>query len=64
MEYFVTFATHESRISLRMIAYNTPSFIKGLKPITFDETDRWKITGVIADVIERHGLKVITYNVS
>ena len=61
--YFVTFVTYNSRISERMIQYNSFEFIKELKPLIFSYTERILITEIILDQCNKYQIKVAGINV-
>ena len=57
--YHVTWVTHNSRISQRMIDYH----IKKENPIWFDEATEVKITEIIKNIIIEKCYKVYAYNI-
>jgi hypothetical protein len=57
--WFITFVTHNSRISERMVVYGVE---KG-EPLIFSAEDQLFIAEKIAEAIKRYGLFVITFNV-
>ncbi len=61
--YFVTFVTHNSRISERMVTYNSELFIENLTPYIFNLNKRILITQLIIDQCKKHNIKVCSLNV-
>jgi REP element-mobilizing transposase RayT len=61
--HFVTFVTHNSRVSERMINYNSREFIANLKPYIFDTKKRKLITQYIIEQCVNHSIKVAALNI-
>lgn len=61
--YLVTFVTHNSRISDRMVEFNPPEFIKGLQPFTFDGDDYIKMIDLIAEGIRKYEIPTVSFTV-
>ena len=61
--HFITFVTHNSRISERMIQYNSCEFIKGLRPYIVNYAVRIIITELILAQCEKHQIKIAAINV-
>jgi REP element-mobilizing transposase RayT len=59
MLWFITFVTHNSRISERMVSYG----VETGEPLIFSAEDQLFIAEKIAEAIKRYGLFVITFNV-
>ncbi len=61
--YFVTFVTHNSRISERMVQFNSPYFIKNLQPFILNASERNYVGESINELIEKHSLEIISLNI-
>jgi REP element-mobilizing transposase RayT len=61
--YFVTFVTHNSRISERMVQFNSPYFIENLQPFILNAAERNYVAESINELIEKHSLEVISLNI-
>lgn len=61
--FFVTFVTHNSRISDRMVTYNTNEFIKNLSPFVLKGEDYLKMIALIAEGIHRYQIKTVAFTV-
>lgn len=61
--YFVTWVTHNSRLSERMVTFLPEQFIKGMKPLIFKKNDQIRIAQIIEDGIQRYSLSTVTFNV-
>lgn len=59
----VTWATHNSRVSERMVTYLPPDFIKGMKGLILDVEKQLLTTQAIAEGITKYDLPTLTYNV-
>jgi type I restriction-modification system DNA methylase subunit/REP element-mobilizing transposase RayT len=57
--WLVTFVTHNSRVSERMVTYG----VKAGKPLIFDSSDRLLIACYIVDVCRAHSIPVVAWNV-
>jgi hypothetical protein len=57
--WFITFVTHNSRISERMVSYG----VETGEPLIFSAEDQLFIAEKIAEAIKRYSLSVITFNV-
>lgn len=63
MLYLVTFVTHNSRISDRMITYCDPNFIKGLTPFLLLDDDYLKMIDLVANAITKYNISTIAFTV-
>ncbi|CAM1374664.1 cobyrinate a,c-diamide synthase [Tenacibaculum xiamenense] len=61
--YFVTFVTAKSRISDRMVKYNSSNFIRNLNGLIFSKEDLRVLKGVFDEAIELYQLDVSCYNI-
>jgi REP element-mobilizing transposase RayT len=61
--HFVTFVTHNSRVSERMNNYNSREFIANLQPHIFDTEKRKFITQYIVEQCVNHNIKVAALNI-
>lgn len=61
--YFVTFATVKSRISDRMVKFNTPSFIRNLEPLIFEQNDIEKMMELFKEAFKRYEMDVVCFNI-
>lgn len=61
--YFITFVTHNARVSERMVQYNPRNFIANLEPHLFNSERRIIITQYIVEQCENHNLKVAALNI-
>lgn len=57
--FLITWATHNSRVSERMIQYR----VKRGEAIWLDEESEYIVTKVIAEIVEEDELKVLAYNI-
>ena len=60
---FVTWVTHNSRVSERMVSYNPPDFIEGLRPVVFNYKDQIRVAELIVQGAIKYHLSIITFNV-
>ena len=60
---FITFVTHNSRVSERMIDYNTSEFIDELSPFIFENPERIIITQLLLAQCAKHNIKIAAMNV-
>jgi REP element-mobilizing transposase RayT len=60
---FITFVTHNSRVSERMIDYNSSEFIDELSPFIYDNSERIIITQLIFAQCAKHNIKIAGINV-
>ena len=61
--YLVTFVTHNSRISDRMVEFNPPEFVKELQPFYFENEDYSKIIDLIATGIQKYKIPTVQFTV-
>ncbi|WP_233901635.1 Eco57I restriction-modification methylase domain-containing protein, partial [Tenacibaculum piscium] len=61
--YLVTFVTHNSRISDRMMEFNPPKFVKELQPFYFKNEDYSKIIDLIASGIQKYKISTVQFTV-
>ena len=61
--YFVTFATAKSRISDRMVKYNTSSFIRNLDALIFEQDDLEKMMNLFKEAFKRYDIDVVCFNI-
>ncbi|WP_317206878.1 Eco57I restriction-modification methylase domain-containing protein [Tenacibaculum finnmarkense] len=61
--YLVTFVTHNSRISDRMMEFNPPEFLKELQPFYFENEDYSKIIDLIASGIQKYKISTVQFTV-
>ncbi|WP_075343177.1 cobyrinate a,c-diamide synthase [Tenacibaculum agarivorans] len=61
--YFVTFATAKSRISDRMVKYNTSSFIRNLDALIFEEDDLKKMMTLFKEAFKRYDVDTVCFNI-
>ncbi|MDC1162361.1 cobyrinate a,c-diamide synthase [Tenacibaculum sp.] len=61
--YFVTFATAKSRISDRMVKYNTSKFIRDLDALIFNKSDIEKMFHLFNEAIKRYEMNVHCFNI-
>lgn len=61
--YFITFTTAKSRISDRMVKYNSSKFIKEIEAFTFQKNDLEKMTHLFKEAIEKHEIDIDCFNV-
>ncbi|CAM1343213.1 cobyrinate a,c-diamide synthase [Tenacibaculum amylolyticum] len=61
--YFVTFATAKSRISDRMVKFNTRSFIRNLEALTFEQSDIEKMMELFKEAFKRYEIDVVCFNI-
>ena len=59
MLWFITFVTHNSRISERMVGYG----VETGEPLIFSSEDQLFIAEKIAEAIKRYSLSIVTFNV-
>jgi REP element-mobilizing transposase RayT len=57
--YHVTWSTHNSRVSERMVTYR----VKRGEPMLLDDALEQEITGYIAQVVKENKLQVLAYNI-
>jgi REP element-mobilizing transposase RayT len=55
----VTWSTHNSRVSERMVTYR----VKRGEPMLLDETLELEVTGYIAQIVKENAMKVLAYNI-
>ena len=60
---FVTWVTHNSRVSERMVEFLPPDFIKGLDPVILNCDDQIFVAQLIAECISKYELPTVTFNV-
>ncbi|MDO6736911.1 transposase [Wenyingzhuangia sp. 2_MG-2023] len=63
MLYLVTFTTHNSRISDRMVTFCSPEFIKNLKPFLLLDSDYLKMIDLVAEAITKYKIVTIAFTV-
>ena len=61
--YFITFTTAKSRISNRMVTYNSTSFIKKLDALIFTESDLEKMMKIFKEAFKRYKINVVCFNI-
>ncbi|OEJ99141.1 hypothetical protein A8C32_08175 [Flavivirga aquatica] len=61
--YFVTFATAKSRISDRMVKYNSREFIKNLDALTFQGEDLKKMFNLFQEAFKKYEMEVLCFNI-
>ncbi|CAL2095704.1 Cobyrinic acid A,C-diamide synthase [Tenacibaculum sp. 190524A02b] len=61
--YFVTFATAKSRISDRMVKYNSRKFIKELDPLIFETDDIEQMRQLFKEAFKRYEMDVDCFNI-
>ncbi|HIP31399.1 MAG TPA: hypothetical protein EYG86_01415, partial [Crocinitomicaceae bacterium] len=61
--YLVTFVTHNSRISDRMVEFNPPEFIKELQPFNFEGDDYTKMIELIGEGITKYKIPTVSFTV-
>ena len=61
--YLVTWVTHNSRVSDRMVTFLPPEFIKGLKPLVLSLADQKFMVEAIGDCIIKYDIKCLVFNV-
>ena len=59
----VTFVSHNSRISERMVQYNPAGFVKGLDPVLFEGDDLQLMIELVSNSIKKCKVSVKMYNV-
>jgi len=60
---FVTWVTHNSRVSERMVQVLPEEFIEDMKPYILTYAQQVRVAKVIAASTERYGFKTLTFNV-
>lgn len=60
---FVTWATHNSRVSERMVQFNPPEFMEGLEPVVFGYHSQLIVASLIVEAARKYNLEVLTFNV-
>ncbi len=61
--FLVTFVTHNSRISDRMVAFNPPEFIKDLQPFAFKDDDYTKMIALMGEGISKYNIPTVSFTV-
>ncbi len=61
--YLVTWVTHNSRVSDRMVTFLPSDFVKGLQPLVFSLSDQKFLVEAICESIGKYGIRCLTFNV-